>query len=82
MQTGRIVLTTDVPEITYENVLDVLRDVFSTHIQNANRIQYLLDYDAGIQPIIRKNPKTYRPDINCMFSHSHLLYNRFKHILS
>ena len=65
MQTGRIVLTTDVPEITYENVLDVLRDVFSTHIQNANRIQYLLDYDAGIQPIIRKNPKTYRPDIDC-----------------
>lgn len=65
MQTGRIVLTTDVPEITYENVLDVLRDVFSTHIQNANRIQCLLDYDAGIQPIIRKNPKTYRPDIDC-----------------
>lgn len=65
MQTERIVLTTDVPEITYENVLDVLRDVFSTHIQNANRIQYLLDYDAGIQPIIRKNPKTYRPDIDC-----------------
>lgn len=65
MQTGRIVLTTDVPEITYENVLDVLRNVFSTHIQNANRIQYLLDYDAGIQPIVRKNPKTYRPDIDC-----------------
>lgn len=65
MQTGRIVLTTDVPEITYENVLDVLRDVFSTHMQNANRIQCLLDYDAGIQPIIRKNPKTYRPDIDC-----------------
>lgn len=65
MQTGRIVLTTDVTEITYENVLDVLRDVFPQHTLNANRIQNLLDYDAGIQPIVRKNEKTYRPDIDC-----------------
>ena len=65
MQTGRIVLTTDVPEITYENVLEVLRDVFPSHLQNANKIQQLLDYDAGVQPIVRKSPKTYRSDIDC-----------------
>jgi SPP1 family phage portal protein len=65
MRMGRNVLTTDVPEITYENVIDVLRDVFPDHLQNASRIQRLLDFDAGNQPIIRKNPKTYRPDIDC-----------------
>lgn len=62
---GRIVITTDVPEITYENVLDVVRKAYAVHTQNATKIQGLLDYDAGVQPIIRKNPKTYRPDIDC-----------------
>lgn len=62
---GRIVITTDVPEITYKNVLDVVRKAYAVHTQNATKIQGLLDYDAGVQPIIRKNPKTYRPDIDC-----------------
>ena len=62
---GRKVLWTDVPEITSENILDVLRDVFPVHTQNAARIDFLLNYDAGEQPIIRKNPKSYRPDIDC-----------------
>lgn len=65
MQTGRNILFTEEPEITYENVLDVLRNVYTAHAQNANRIQFLLNYDGGEQPIIRKHKKTYRPDIDC-----------------
>ncbi len=65
LKTGRRVLWTDEPEITYENVIDVLRDVLPDHEANATMIQSLLDYDAGNQPIVRKKKKTYRPDIDC-----------------
>ena len=65
MQTGRIVIYTGVKEITSENIISVLSDAILEHDQNSARIQFLLDYDAGIQPIVRKNPKSYRPDIDC-----------------
>nr|DAO52690.1 MAG TPA: Portal [Caudoviricetes sp.] len=63
MQTGRTVLYTDVPEITYDNVIDVLRSVIPTHETNASEIQMLLNFDSGIQPITRV--KKSRPDIDC-----------------
>lgn len=62
MQYGRKILYTDVPEITYENVIDVLRKAIGGHEQNASRIDYLLRYEAGEQPLLRV--KKYRPDIN------------------
>lgn len=61
---GRIQLFTDVPQITYKNVIDVVRKAFSKYRTNVFDINYLLDFDAGIQPIQRKNPKRYRPDID------------------
>lgn len=63
MQMGREILYTDYPEITSENVLDVLRDVFAKHTQNATRMQFLIDYDKGKQPLRRK--KMTRTDIDC-----------------
>lgn len=63
MQIGRNELFTDVPEITYENIIPILRDVFPSHQENASRINFLLEYDAGNQPIERN--KKYRPDIDC-----------------
>ena len=63
MQTGRIVIYTDVKEITPNNIISVLRDAITEHDINANRIQYLLDYDAGIQPLQRV--KQTRTDIDC-----------------
>lgn len=63
MQTGRIILYTDEPEITRENVITVLREAVIEHELNRQRIQYLLDYDAGKQPLQRV--KTVRPDVNC-----------------
>ena len=63
MQIGRKELFTDVPEITYENVIPILRDVLQDHQLNSMRINFLLEYDSGNQPIIRK--KKFRPDIDC-----------------
>lgn len=63
MQIGRKELFTDVPEITYENIIPILRDVFPRHQENANRINFLLEYDAGNQPINRV--KKYRSEIDC-----------------
>ena len=60
--TGRKILYTDVEEITYENVLDVVREVISDHEINAARFDYLIRYDAGEQEKIRV--KTYRKDID------------------
>lgn len=60
---GRIRITTDEPEITYENVISVLQKAIGKHRQNAQRIQELLDFEEGMQPLIRE--KKYRTDIDC-----------------
>lgn len=62
MQIGRIELLTDEPEVTYENIIPILQKVFHLHQANANRIEQLLNYDGGEQPL--KRVKKYRPDIN------------------
>ena len=64
MQIGRQTLYTSEPTITYSNVIDILRKVFPLHEQNVARIDYLDNYEKGYQPIIRKEPKKYRPDID------------------
>lgn len=63
MQFGRKVLYTDEPTISYENIISVLQKVFPEHQANSARINYLLEYEAGKQPLMRK--KKYRADINC-----------------
>lgn len=60
---GRIVIYTDVPEVTSDNIIDVLREAIKDHDINAARIDFLLDYDAGIQPLQRE--KLIRAEINC-----------------
>ncbi len=62
MRNGRLVLYTDVEEITYENVIEVLRDVIPDHRINARDMQFLLNYDSGIQPLQRE--KKTRTDID------------------
>ena len=65
MQFGRKILYTDAKEVTKENIADILRNVMDDHEENARDIQKLLDFEAGQQPIKRKEPKKYRPDIDC-----------------
>ena len=62
MQIGRKVLTTYEPVITEKNVISILQKVMPQHLENANRITFLDNYEKGYQPIIRE--KKYRPDID------------------
>lgn len=59
---GRKKIMTNVKEITRENIIDVLKKAYSTHMINVYWIQYLIDYERGIQPLQR--PKTVRKDID------------------
>lgn len=60
---GRKKLITYEKEINASNVISVLSEVMPIHIENATKIDYLLKYEAGEQPIQRK--KIYRKDIDC-----------------
>lgn len=64
-QIGRVELFTDVTEITKENVIPIVQKAFSEYMPTINRVDFLLNYDAGIQPLQRKEPKKYRADIDC-----------------
>ena len=59
---GRIKLYTDVPEITYENVIEVLRTAYNDYTPSVAKMENLLEYEAGYQDRIRV--KTYRKDID------------------
>ena len=59
---GRRVITTDVTEITAENVVEVLEEAMKTHEQNRSEIDYLWKYYKGNQPILQRE-KTVRPEI-------------------
>ena len=63
MQFGRIELFTDVREVNQKNIIKVLRKAFSEHKNNVAMYDFLLDYEAGNQPLTRE--KKYRPDIDC-----------------
>ena len=59
---GRRVITTDVTEITAENVVAVLEEAMKLHEKNRSEIDYLWKYYKGDQPILQRS-KTVRPEI-------------------
>lgn len=63
MQFGREEIYTDVVSVTKQNIAEIMRNAVPIHDRNSTRIDYLLNYEAGHQPILRK--KTYRSDIDC-----------------
>lgn len=66
MHAGRNVIYTDVPEITRENVISVLREAVIEHELNSQMTQYLIDYDAGNQPLQRVKKTRTDIDIHCI----------------
>lgn len=62
MQYGRQIIWTDVPEITKQNIIDVLRKAIKVHDTNSTDIETLIKYEAGEQTLDRI--KTYRSDID------------------
>ena len=63
---GRIPLYTDVPEITYENVIDIVRKNIGIQETNAMDSDELIRYDKGEQPRIREKQKRKDIDIWCV----------------
>lgn len=61
---GRNIIYTDVPEVTEDNIIDVLQKALPYHLKNARDIDFLINYELGRQPLQRKAEKTYRPDID------------------
>ena len=59
---GRRLITTDVEEITAENVVEVLEEAMKIHEKNRSDIDYLWKYFKGEQPILTRE-KTVRPEI-------------------
>lgn len=62
MQIGRIEIFTDQPIITADNIIPILQSAYPTHCVNAARCDYLLNFEAGVQPISRT--KIQRPEID------------------
>lgn len=60
--TGRIKILTDIKEVNKNNILQVLSKSYAKHRLNACEMQYIIDYEAGIQPLPYQ--KTIRPEIN------------------
>lgn len=59
---GRTRIYTDVDEITVDNIFEVLNQAISIHNFNMYEILHLIQYEKGIQPLVRK--KTTREEIN------------------
>ena len=59
---GRKKIYTDVPKINKDNVIEVLNKALIAHRQNASQIQFLINFEKGLQPLQRK--KTVRKEID------------------
>lgn len=59
---GRKKIYTDVPEITEKNVIQVLNQALSVHQQNRTQIDFLVNFEKGLQPL--KREKVVRKEID------------------
>lgn len=59
---GRKKIYTGTSEITSNNVIDVLDKALIAHSKNASQIQFLINFEKGLQPLQRK--KTVRKEID------------------
>lgn len=64
---GRQKIFTNEKFITNENVFSVIQKAMPTFHANAADCQYLMDFDAGIQPIQRKSEKKVMDWIDCEY---------------
>ena len=71
MQIGRAEIFTDVEEVTSENILEVLQNAYAIHTGNAIKINELLDYEAGNQPLPREKEIRHDIDIHSVDNLAH-----------
>lgn len=65
---GRRKIFCDEPEITKDNIIEELQKAYAKNRPNVRDMQYLIDYERGIQPLQRE--KTVRPEINIVTNSS------------
>lgn len=63
---GRSVIYTDEREITSENIIKVLQETFPSHIGNAQRIDELIRFEAGVQEQLRAKVTRKEIDSRCV----------------
>lgn len=66
---GRRQIFTDIKDINKDNLLLILSDAITIHEQNAREIQFLMDYEKGVQPL--KREKDVRPEIDIHAQENH-----------
>lgn len=71
MQIGRYELLTDEPEVTYENIIPILQEVFPLHQSNESKANYLLEFEAGNQPLPREKKNRKEIDVHCVDNVAH-----------
>ena len=71
MQIGRAEIFTDEREINESNILRVLQNAYAEHTANTNRIEYLLEYEAGNQPLDREKKIRSEIDIQSVDNVAH-----------
>ena len=72
---GRKNIYTDQTNINETNILNILSSCFPTHIENANRMKFLLDYEKGKQPLQRKKTVRTEIDVKCVDNLAHAIAN-------
>lgn len=66
---GRRQIFTDIKDINKDNLLLILSDAITIHEQNVMEIQFLMDYEKGVQPL--KREKDVRPEIDIHAQENH-----------
>lgn len=73
---GRKMITTPVPVITRENVIDVVTKAYAVHQKNASDIKYLWNYFKGDQPVLQRT-RELRDELT-----QHIVENRANQIVA
>lgn len=68
---GRKKIYTDVREINKDNVIDVLNKALIAHRQNASQIQFLINFEKGLQPLQREKKVRKEIDIKSISNLAH-----------
>lgn len=68
---GRKKIYTDVKEITYENVISVLNRALSDHQYNRTQIDFLVNFEKGLQPLQRKKVVRKEIDVHSISNLAH-----------
>lgn len=78
---GRTEIYTDYREVNSNNVVDILQAAMPIHLANVSRMNFLLDFDAGIQPLPREKKTRIDIDIHSIdnIAHQAVAFNEAYH---